>query len=328
MWDAILERLERKARQGVDVRLLYDDIGCVFTLPRRFPQQMQERGIKCGVVNPFRPVVSIRLNNRDHRKICVIDGHTGFTGGYNLADEYINAQERFGHWKDTGIMLRGPAVWNLTVMFLSTWDYTHGIRENMSLYRPQRWLKEQISCPGVIQPYDDSPVDSEAVGANVYLNLISRATKSIYITTPYLVLDYSMNEALTVAAKSGIDVRIITPHIPDKKSVFEVTRANYHALMEAGVKIYEYTPGFIHAKTFLVDGDYGVVGTINLDYRSLYLHFECGVWVYRHPVIEAITDDFLRTQQESRQILPDETNRLSWMKRLCRAVLQLVAPLM
>ena len=180
----------------------------------------------------------------------------------------------------------------------------------------------------MIQPYEDNPLDQEAVGSNVYLNLISRATKYVYITTPYLILDYPMVQALIVAGKAGIDVRIITPHIPDKKSVFEVTRANYPALLEAGVKIYEYTPGFIHAKTFVVDGQYAVVGTINLDYRSLYLHFECGVWIYNHPVIADVKRDFLETQEKSQQVLLEETTRLSWLKRLWRAVLRLLAPLM
>ena len=328
MWDAIVERLERKAQAGVDVRILYDDVGCLFTLPRAFSRQMEQMGIRCAAVNPFRPVVSIRLNNRDHRKICVIDGHTAFTGGINLADEYINAQMRYGHWKDTGILLRGEGAWNLTVMFLSTWDYTTGEQEDYSFYRPERWQSGRITAPGVVQPYEDNPLDQEAVGSNVYLNLISRATKYVYITTPYLVLDYPMVQALIVAAKAGIDVRIITPHIPDKKSVFEVTRANYPALLEAGVRIYEYTPGFIHAKTIVADGRFAVVGTINLDYRSLYLHFECGVWLYDHPVINDVERDFLETQEKSREILLEQTTRLGWLKRLWRAVLRLLAPLM
>lgn len=328
MWDSILERLERKAKAGVDVRILYDDIGCLFTLPYGYPGRLKEKRIQCAVVNPFRPVVSIRLNNRDHRKMCIVDGHTAFTGGINLADEYINQLERFGHWKDTGILLKGAGAWNLTVMFLSTWDYTTGAQEDYDSYRPECWQREPIVQRGVVQPYDDNPLDREAVGSNVYLNLITRATRYIYITTPYLVLDHAMTQALCVAAKSGLDVRIITPHIPDKKSVFEVTRANYPALLEAGVKIYEYTPGFIHAKTFIVDDLYAVVGTINLDYRSLYLHFECGVWLYNHPVIPDVLRDFQETMELSQPVLLEQTTRLSWLKRLYRAVLRLVAPLM
>lgn len=328
MWNAILELLEEKAKAGVDVRLLYDDIGCLFTLPKDYPKQLRQRGISCAVVNPFRPVVSIRLNNRDHRKICIVDGHTAFTGGINLADEYINQKERFGHWKDTGILLKGDGVWNLTVMFLSNWDYTTGRQESYDPYRPDRWLEKPVRMNGVVQPFNDSPLDQEAISSNVYLNLINRATRYVYITTPYLVLDHTMTQALCTAAKSGVDVRIITPHIPDKKSVFEVTRANYPALLEAGVQIYEYAPGFIHAKTFVVDDLYAVVGTINLDYRSLYLHFECGVWIYDHPVVADIHRDFLDTMNKSLRVRLEETTRLSWLKRLYRAVLRLVAPLM
>lgn len=328
MWNAVLDLLEKKTREGVDVRLLYDDIGSLFTLPKDYPSRMRQRGIACAVANPFRPVVSLRLNNRDHRKICVVDGHTGFTGGINLADEYINVKERFGHWKDTGILLRGSAVWNLTVMFLSNWDYTTDTQEDYSPYRPERWQREPIAAPGVIQPFGDSPLRPESVSSNVYLNLISRATRYVYITTPYLVLDYTVAQALCSAAKSGVDVRIITPRIPDKKSVFEVTRANYPTLLEAGVQIYEYAPGFIHAKTFVVDDHYGVVGTINLDYRSLYLHFECGVWICGHPVVGEIKKDFLNTMEQSLPVRLEQATRLSWLKRLYRAVLRLVAPLM
>ena len=328
MWDAILERLERKAKAGVDVRILYDDVGCLFTLPRNFRKQMEERGIRCGVVNPFRPVASIRLNNRDHRKICIIDGHTAFTGGINLADEYINAEVRYGHWKDTGILLKGAGAWNLAVMFLSTWDYTCSEREDYDQYRPERWQKEPISAPGVIQPYEDNPLDQEAVGSNVYLNLISRATKYVYITTPYLILDYPMVQALIVAGKAGIDVRIITPHIPDKKSVFEVTRANYPALLEAGVKIYEYTPGFIHAKTFVVDGQYAVVGTINLDYRSLYHHFECAAYLYRCPCIADLERDFQQTLAACREVTPETVRKEKLGYRLLGGLMQFIAPLM
>lgn len=328
MWDAMLDLLEKKARDGVDVRLLYDDIGCLFTLPKDYPSRLRQRGIACAVANPFRPVVSLRLNNRDHRKICVVDGQIGFTGGINLADEYINEKERFGHWKDTGILLRGSAVWNLTVMFLSNWDYTTGTQEKYDAYRPERWQKVPVAAPGIIQPFGDSPLRNEAVSSNVYLNLISRATQSVYITTPYLVLDYAVAQALCTAAKSGVDVRIITPGIPDKKSVFEVTRANYPTLLEAGVQIYEYTPGFIHAKTFVVDDQYAVVGTINLDYRSLYLHFECGVWICGHPVVREIKQDFLSSMEQSLRVRLEQTTRLNWLKRLYRAVLRLVAPLM
>lgn len=328
MWDSVLEVLERKAAEGLDVRILYDDVGCIFTLPKNFAQRMEEKGIACAAFNPFRPVVSLRLNNRDHRKICVIDGHTGFTGGLNLSDEYINAWERFGHWKDTGIMLHGEAVWSLTAMFLSAWDYTKGIEEEPEGFRPERYHDAARFQPdGVIQPYTSNP-GNESVGAGVYMHLISRARRYLYITTPYLVIDDAMTGALCDAARSGVDVRLITPHIPDKRYVFELTRAHYVPLLEAGVRIFEYTPGFIHAKTFIADDEYGVVGTVNLDYRSLYLHYECGVWMYRSDAVREIREDFLATQSVSQEVPLEEATHLGWIKRLYRSLLRVFAPLM
>lgn len=245
-WDSILSILERKAAEGVEVRVIYDDMGCMFTLPRNYDEILIQKGIQCRVFNRFLPVMSLRLNNRDHRKLLIIDGKTGFTGGINLADEYINVQERFGHWKDSAILLEGDAVWSMTVMFLTMWDNIADWNEDFELFRPppapvRPWT-------GYVQPYTDTPLDRETVGQAVYLNMISKAKNYIYITTPYLVIDVATNTALCNAAKSGVDVRIITPHIPDKRYVFEVTRAHYPPLLEAGVKIYEYTPGFIHAK--------------------------------------------------------------------------------
>lgn len=328
MWDTILDVLERKAGEGLDVRVLYDDIGCLFTLPKHYARTLESKGIACRVFNPFHPMVSIHLNNRDHRKLCVIDGHTGFTGGWNLSDEYINQWERFGHWKDNGVMLKGDAVWNLTVMFLSAWDFESGIDEDFELYRPSRHLEDAVPTAGIVHPYCTSPLQTEAVGAMLYRNLIFQAERYVYITTPYLVIDYSMTEALTVAARSGVDVRIITPHIPDKRYVFELTRAHYAPLMEAGVRIYEYTPGFIHAKTFAIDDEYAVVGTVNLDYRSMYLHFEDGVLMYNSPAVIDIRNDFLATQAKSQEVVIEQTRHLSWLKRLYRAVLRVVAPLL
>lgn len=328
MWDSILEVLQRKATEGVDVRVMYDDIGCIFTLPLRYDKKLRESGIRCAVFNPFVPVISLHLNNRDHRKICVIDGHTGFTGGLNLSDEYINEWERFGHWKDTGILLHGEAVWNLTAIFLSCWEYTTGVEEtDYDRYRPSVHHKGTFTSDGILQPYTSNPGD-DSVGSSVYMHLINRAKKYLYITTPYLVIDDAMNDALCDAARSGVDVRIITPHIPDKRYVFELTRAHYVPLLEAGVKIYEYTPGFIHAKTFAVDDEYGVVGTVNLDYRSLYLHYECGVWMYRCSAVADIRRDFQETQMLSQQIHLEQAARLSGLKRLYRAILRVFAPLM
>lgn len=328
MWDTMVEIMARKAAAGVDVRVMYDDLGCMLTLPAHYKRVLEEKGIRCCVFNPFVPVLSSRLNNRDHRKICVIDGHTGFTGGINLADEYINAYKKHGHWKDSAVLLRGDAVWSLTLMFLSLWDYMCGSREDYALYHPRRYLPEPVPSDGIVQPYTDSPLDDEAVGETVYLNLINKADRYVYITTPYLIISNEMITALTTAAKSGLDVRIITPHIADKWYVHAVTRAYYEVLIEAGVRIFEYTPGFIHAKTFTVDDEYGVVGTINLDFRSLYLHFECAAWMYRCSCIPVMREDFLRTQQVSQEVTLEECRGVNLVTRVVRSVLRVFAPLM
>lgn len=328
MWDSILEILQYKVKNGVEVRVIYDDIGCIRTLPHKYHHQLEAMGIKCCVFNPFLPILSGRFNNRDHRKIAVIDGKVGFTGGINLADEYINARERFGHWKDTAVILEGSGVWNLAVMFLSMWGYLRGVEENFDDFRPYFPPEELPVAKGYVQPFNDSPWDQESVGENVYLNMITRANRYVYITTPYLVIDHEMLTALSNAAKSGVDIRIITPHIPDKWYVHEVSRAHYSLLLENGVRIYEYTPGFIHAKTFCCDDQFGVVGTINLDYRSLYLHMECGVWMYGTDSIADIKYDFIRTMRKSQEITLEDCRRVPWYRRLLRAFLRAFAPLM
>ena len=325
-WDSILAILERKAAQGVEVRVMYDDMGCMFTLPRDYNEQMAARGIQCRVFNRFVPVMSLRLNNRDHRKLMIIDGQVGFTGGINLADEYINQHERFGHWKDSVILLEGDAVWSMAVMFLSMWDHCCGWEEEFDRFRPAP--SPARPWTGYVQPYTDTPLDQEPVGQSVYLNMIAKARKYIYITTPYLVIDVATNTALCNAAKSGVDVRIITPHIPDKRYVFEVTRAHYPPLLKAGVKIYEYTPGFIHAKNFVVDDRFAVVGTVNLDYRSLFLHFEDGVWLCEAPCIHDIRADFEETLKVCERISLRKHRRLNPLVQLYRNILRVFAPLM
>ncbi len=325
MWDSILEVLKEKAHAGLDVRVMYDDFGCINLLPYNYKKELEAAGIRCCVFEPFIPVVSARLNNRDHRKFMIIDGKVAFTGGINLADEYINERERFGHWKDCAIMLRGDAVWSMTVMFLSLWDYVSTSGDSIALYIPPEPVEESR---GFVQPYTDNPLDDEPVGGGVYVNMISRATRSIYIMTPYLIIDYAMSEALCNAAKTGLDVRIITPHIPDKWYVHAVTRAHYEQLVKCGVKVYEYTPGFIHSKVFAVDGEFATVGTINLDYRSLYLHFENGVFLCGADCIPDIYQDFAETFQKSDEITLEECQAEGIMSRLVRSVLRLLAPLM
>ncbi|WP_241426668.1 cardiolipin synthase [Dysosmobacter acutus] len=324
MWDGILDILERKVRQGVDVRVMYDDLGCLFTLPHGYVKTLRQKGIRACVFNPFNSILSPRFNNRDHRKICVIDGNVGFTGGINLADEYINEFPKYGHWKDTALLLRGQGVWSLTTLFLSIWDMTTGDQDDFARYQPTL-APEDVPSDGYVQPYADMPMDSELVGESVYLNIISRAREYIYITTPYLILDNETLSALKLAARSGVDVRIITPHIPDKKLVFFLTRSYYEPLQKAGVRIYEYTPGFMHAKTFVSDDQYGVVGTINLDYRSLYLHLECASWLYRSSAVEKIKQDFLLTLSSCQEV--GSFGPLSLPKRLFLSVLRAFAPL-
>lgn len=328
MWNSILDILVQKVKEGVDVRVIYDDFGCITTLPYKYFKKLEDLGIKCSAFNPIIPVLSIRMNNRDHRKIIVIDGHTAFTGGVNLADEYINLYPKYGHWKDSAILLKGKAVWSLTVMFLSMWDYIRGINEDYEKYRPEVYNHEKYQINGYVQPYDDNPLDEETVGEYIYLNMINNANKYIYITTPYLIIDNEMITALTLASKSGVDVRIITPGIPDKKIVNELTKSYYEILLESGVRIYEYTPGFIHAKNFVVDDLYATVGTVNLDYRSLYLHFECGVWMYNTDTILDVKKDFLETLKLCEEITLDDCEKISSTRKLFRAILRFFAPLM
>ena len=304
MWRTILDILEHKASEGVDVRLIYDGFGCLTTLPHKYYEELRAKGISCQVFNPFRPLLNIIQNNRDHRKLCIIDGWVGFTGGINLADEYINQKERFGHWKDTAVMLKGEAVWNMTAMFLHMWAVVSRSNESIDYeaYFPHKYHEEEFESDGFIQPFCDTPLDEEIVGENVYLNIINKAKNYVYICTPYLIIDNEMMTALCLAAKSGVDVRIMTPGIPDKKLVFLLTQSYYKQLLESGVKIYEYQPGFLHAKSFVCDDEIGVVGTINLDYRSLYLHFEDGVWIYKNRVIQDIKEDFVQTMEYCRPV--------------------------
>jgi len=329
MWNSILEILKEKVLEGVDVRVIYDDVGCLLKLPYGYNKKLEAMGIKCCVFNPLTPILSFKYNNRDHRKIAVIDGQIGFTGGINLADEYINEFNRFGHWKDAAIMIKGEAVWSLTVIFLAMWDYLRDENEEFYQFKLAAGAKSAAEQKqGYVQPFADSPLDDEAIGETVYLNIINKAEDYVYITTPYLILSNEMVRALTAAAKSGVDVRIITPHHGDKWYVHAVTRSYYKLLIESGVKIYEYTPGFIHAKNFVADDLYGVVGTINMDYRSLYLHFECGVWLYDCSCILDMKKDFLQTLEKCAQITLDDYNNTKWYKSLLSSVLRVFAPLM
>jgi len=327
MWDGILEILKEKAAQGVDVRVMYDDFGCIQTLPARYDQQLRQWGIQAKAFNPFLPVLSGRLNNRNHRKLMIIDGKVGFTGGINLADEYINRRERFGHWKDCALLLQGEGVWAMTVMFLAMWDSQTGRQDHIPAFRPE-YPYRLAGGEGFVQPFCDTPLDQEDVAESVLLSLFQRAVRSIHIMTPYLILDDKITAALLTAAKSGLDVRIITPHVPDKWYVHAVSRAHYELLTEAGVRIYEYTPGFIHSKVYLVDDRYAVTGTVNLDFRSLYLHYENAVYLFEATAVEAIAEDFQSTFPVCEEITWRKCRKTSLPERLLAAALRLFSPLM
>ena len=325
MFDAVFEILKQKVKEGVEVRFMYDDVGSLTMLPRKFYKQLEKYGIKSVAFNPFVPIVSLVMNNRDHKKIVVVDGEIGFSGGFNLADEYINRKEKYGHWKDSGIMLQGEAVHALTKMFLMTWNAAKHTQEDFSRYLLPQSMNN--TKDGYVIPYCDSPLDNERVGENVYLNMINQAHRYLYITTPYLILDDLLQTALINAAKRGVDVRIVTPAIPDKKTVFKVTRSYYRILMENGIRIYEYTPGFMHAQNFLVDDKCATVGTINLDYRSLYLHFENGIFLYRNQCLNDMKQDFMETFEKSHEMSLDEVIQ-GRFKGLFEDLLRLIAPLL
>lgn len=327
MWQGILDILEQKVKQGVDVRLIYDDVGCVTLLPYKYNKILEKKGIKAIPFNPYVPIFSFVMNHRDHRKIMVIDGYIAFTGGINIADEYINEKERFGYWKDTGIMLKGDAAWSFTMMFLDTWNGLRPMDRNFNVFRPSYHYSGIFESDGYVQPYGDTPLDEEIVGENVYLNIINSARKYVYIVTPYLIIDNEMMTCLCIAAKKGIDIRIITPGIPDKVFAFWLTQSYYNQLISSGVKIYQYTPGFVHAKMFVSDDIIATIGSINMDYRSLYLHFECGTFLYKTKTVMDIKNDILDTINISRKIERKDCKK-GLLKKLVQAVLRVFAPLM
>lgn len=325
MWGKILEILQRKAAQGVEVRVMYDGTCSVFNIPYHYPKILESMGIHCKVFSPLRPFVSTHHNNRDHRKILVIDGKTAFTGGINLSDEYINHTHPYGHWKDTAIMVCGQAARSFTLMFLQMWNAVEKEQDYAS-YLPL--ISEDTLPNGYVIPFVDTPTDTERVGQTVYMQMINQARDYVYIMTPYLILDGEMLTALCQCAKRGVDIRILQPQIPDHQYAYVLARRHYAELMEAGVKLYAYTPGFVHAKVFLADGRSAVVGSINLDYRSLYLHYECGAYLYKTPAIEQIRQDFAETFAISRLMTEEDLRKESVLSRFAGVILKTVAPLM
>lgn len=324
MWEPIFQILREKAAAGVEVRFMYDDLGSIFTLPPNYGDKLRAAGIQCEVFNPFQPHLNSMMNYRDHRKITVIDGNVGFCGGINIADEYINTYEKHGHWKDTGVMLKGNGVQNLTAMFLSLWNFSRQSDVHFAPFCPTCTFQSD----GFVQPFGDSPLDRVNVCEDVYMQIINRATRYVYMTTPYLILDNEMVTALQTAARSGVDVRILVPHVPDKWFVHQTTQSFYQTLLDAGVRIYEYTPGFVHAKMYVSDDEIAIVGTANMDYRSFYLHFECAVAFYRAKLVQDVRKDILCTLEQSFEIPRDYSSHVRLWKRIIRAFLRLFSPMM
>ncbi len=325
MFDSVLEILKDKVAQGIEVRIMFDDLGTISKLPKDYEKELEAMGMRVSVFNRVRASLDTFLNYRDHRKMTIIDGKVGFTGGINLADEYINEVEKFGHWKDTGVLLKGDAVSKMTETFLQLWHFSKG--EAKTDFKDYS-INEKFENDGYVQPFADGPTNNDEICEMCYMGLINLANKTVYVTTPYLILDNEMQTALCHAAKSGVDVRIIMPHIPDKKVVLAVTRSYYRALLKSGVKIYEYTPGFIHAKSLVADGKVCVVGTANFDFRSFYLHFENCVLAYRSSCVAQVEKDFLETLEKCEEITLEAINKKGPLYRLLQAVLKIFAPLM
>ena len=326
-WNSILDVLKEKAQNGVEVRVVYDDIGCMSTLPGNYYKLLRSYGIKAVCFSRLKGQADNEFNNRSHRKIMVIDGKVGYTGGVNIADEYINEIERFGVWKDVGIRLEGEAVNQLTSIFLG--DYELNVKTPVCDFEPYYNQSEDIDNNGYMIPFGDGPqpIYKHRVAKIMIMNMLNQAEDYVYMMSPYLIIDNELCQAMENAAMRGIDVRIITPHIPDKKVVFVMTRSYYKRLTEAGVKIYEYEPGFIHAKVYLSDDKYAIVGTINLDYRSLVHHFENGVWLYKHQVIREIREDMDSTMGQS-ILMTGKLLEENLPNRLTRALVKVLSPLL
>lgn len=355
MWNTILEILKEKAAQGVEVRMMYDGMCSLALLPYGYYKDLEKMGIQSIPFSQIRPVLSTYQNNRDHRKILIIDGKTVFTGGINLADEYINRIDRFGHWKDTAVMIQGKAVKSFTLLFLKMWHVAKGKdsipEEEIRKYTVSVWENAQtgdmctdmesmrntdmqntqdkkLHAGGYVIPYGDDPYGDERIGKQVYIDILNRARKYVHIMTPYLILDDEMITALRYCAKRGVETVIIMPHIPDKIYAYLLARTYYKQLLKYGVKIYEYTPGFVHAKVFVSDDIRGCVGTINLDFRSLYLHFECGAYMYSNDVLHDVEQDFKETLKQCQEITKESCDKYPKGKMLVGKMLRLIAPLM
>lgn len=327
MWGRILDVLTRKVKEGVEVRVIYDGMCEMSTLPADYFKLLEAQGIHAKAFSPIVPIVSSHYNYRDHRKILVIDGKVAFNGGVNLADEYINRRERFGHWKDTAVMMKGPAARSFALMFLQMWNMRPDAASDY-----EEWLSlpscEVDDAKGYVMPYSDCPLDKYKAGEAVYMDILNRATDYVHIMSPYLILDGELETALCFAAQRGVDVKLILPGIPDKKVAYSLAKTHYTVLHEAGVKIYEYTPGFVHAKVFVSDDIKAVVGTINLDYRSLYHHFECATYLYRTDCIADIEKDYQETLAKCRQVSTESIKKEKISYKLIGGLAKMISPLM
>ena len=328
-WHRIQTVLEERIKAGVEVRVFYDDMGSIGFINTDFVEKMESVGIQCRVFNPFAPGLNFFLNNRDHRKITVIDGKIGFTGGYNLANEYFNLTHPYGQWKDTGVRLEGDAVKSLTATFLEMWNaIKDSDKDDTDIEKYLMTSNYSAKENGYIQPYADSPMDEEQVGEEVYISMVNKANRYCYFMTPYLIITDEMTHALSLAAKRGVDVRIITPGIPDKKIIYGVTRSFYNSLVRNGVRIFEWKPGFCHAKMSIADDKMATCGTINLDYRSLYHHFENGCFMYDCNAVKEIKKDFDNTFTACREVTEQYQTGRSSILRLSQLFLRLFAQLL
>lgn len=330
MWDSILDILKEKVKEGVEVRFMYDGMCSLMLLPYNYPEKMKAFGISTKAFSPIIPLLSTHQNNRDHRKILIVDGKVAYTGGINLADEYVNQKQRFGHWKDTAVKVRGKAVDSFTMMFLRTWDVGKKRTEEMAASDYGKYLRKYDTDfgEGFMIPYGDGPNRKENVAEKVYIDILNTAVRYVHIMTPYFIVDNAMLQAIRFAAQRGVEVKLLLPHIPDKAYAFAIARTYYSALLVAGVRLYEYTPGFVHAKCFVSDDCKAVVGTINLDYRSLYHHFECAAYFYQCPVVADVERDFCNTAAVSEEITAYSYRKMNPLWRLAGHVLNLFGPLM
>lgn len=328
MWDGVLEILKEKVKEGVEVRVMYDGMCSIMLLPYKYPRELERYGIRAKMFAPIVPFLSTTQNNRDHRKIVVIDGKVAFTGGVNLADEYINEVKRFGHWKDVAVKITGDAVRSFTVMFLQMWNVSEWSKEDYEAYLKNIVFEKPLFHDGFVIPYGETPTRSTEVGKKVYESMIQRASRYVHIMSPYFIVDREFLETMRYASRRGVEVAMILPNIPDKKVVYYIARTFYPELLEAGIKVYEYTPGFIHAKAFVADGECAAVGTINLDYRSFYHHFECGACFYGNLAVAKVEADFQDTVKKCREVTPDYYKKLPLYQKIVGRIFRLAAPLM